>query len=143
MAEVADKWGNAVTARGFAQIPNDLMHVNALLAAGNKLTAIELLVLLQLATGWWRRDDRPFPAMATLAKHCGVSERQIQRTVANLEDRGLLKRIGRRRRGMIASNAYNLDPLATMLTQLVRELPNEFPRKIQGAAIRQGRRRRG
>jgi hypothetical protein len=39
------------------------------------------LVLLQLVGTWWRKENMPFPSMATLAVRSGVSERQIQRSI--------------------------------------------------------------
>ena len=132
MAEFDERWGKVVATGGFAQIPQDLIHINDRLPAGNKLSAIELLVLVQLVAAWWYRDTLPYPSMATLAGRCGVSERQVQRTIKVLEVRAFLTPINRRRRGRKTSNAYDLDMLVTRLTQLARQSPREFPRKVRG-----------
>lgn len=130
MSDVADKWGLPVAQRGFAQVPNYLLLLNQFLDKEHRLSPIELLVLLQLVGSWWRKDALPFPSMGTLATRCGVSSRQIQRSVNRLETLGLIKRVNRRARGLISSNAYDLTPLAGFLGEIAKAFPNEFPRNI-------------
>lgn len=130
MSDVSDKWGKEVAERGFGQIPNYLLLLNQFLAKEKRLTPVELLVLIQLVGNWWKKAERPFPSMMTLALRCGVSERQIQRAVGNLEKIGLIKRVNRRTQGIIASNAYDLEPLVSILQQVARAFPNEFPRSV-------------
>jgi DNA-binding transcriptional MocR family regulator len=129
MSDVANKWGELVAERGFAQIPNYLLFLNQFRTEEERFSPIELLVLVQLAGGWWRATDKPFPGIATLAARCGASERQIQRAVSQLEKLGLIKRIKRRARGFIASNAYDLTPLAAYLGEVAKAFPNAFPRR--------------
>ena len=136
MSDVAGKWGTSVAQRGFAQIPNYLMLLNQFLDSERRLSPVELLVLLQLVGTWWKKGDLPFPSMTTLAVRCGVSSRQIQRSVNHLEKIGLLKKVNRRHRGIIASNAYDLEPLVSLLTEIAKIFPNEFPRKIQAADVK-------
>lgn len=131
MSDVAEKWGQAVAERGFSQIPNYLMLLNLFLDEQKRLSPVELLILLQLVGTWWRKGDLPFPSMGTLAVRCGVSVRQIQRSITRLERIGLLKRVSRRKRGIIASNAYDLTPLVSLLEEVAKAYPNEFPRKIR------------
>jgi len=83
--DVVDKWGRSVAGRGFAQIPNYLLLLNQFLDDDHKLSPIELLILIELAGIWWKKEDLPFPSMAKLALRCGVSERQIQRAITKLE----------------------------------------------------------
>ena len=83
--DVVDKWGLLVAERGFAQIPNYLLLMNQFLEPERRLSPVELLILFQLAGSWWRRSEMPFPSMGTLANRCGVSDRQIQRAVTQLE----------------------------------------------------------
>jgi len=131
MSDVADKWGEAVAGRGFAQIPNYLLLANQFLDP--RLSPVELLVLLQLVGAWWRKSDLPFPSVTTLATRCGVSSRQIQRAVGELEKRELLKRVSRRAQGIIASNSYDLSPLVAFLERVSKAFPNEYPRKLRSA----------
>jgi DNA-binding GntR family transcriptional regulator len=59
-----------------------------------------------------------------------VSDRQIQRAINRLVQLGLLKRVNRRSKGIIASNAYDLAPLASFLGEVAKAFPNEFPRNV-------------
>jgi Helix-turn-helix domain len=128
MSDVAEKWGDAVASRGFAQIPNYLLLLNQFLDRELRLSPVELLVLLQLVGNWWRRGELPFPSMGTLAVRCGVSDRQIQRAINRLVELDLVKRVSRRTKGIIASNAYDLTPLVAFLGDVAKAFPNEFPR---------------
>jgi predicted transcriptional regulator len=134
-AGIVSKWGRPVAERGFAQIPNYLIFINQFLDKDHRLSPVELLVLFQLVAAWWKRDEPPFPSMGTLAVRCGVSERQIQRSVNNLEKIGLLRRVNRRVKGIISSNAYNLEPLIELLSEIAKIFPNEFPRNVDRAKV--------
>lgn len=127
--EIVMKWGEPVAARGFAQIPNYLLFINQFLGEEHRLTPGELLVLVQLVAAWWKVDDLPFPSMATLSVRCGMSERQVLRAISKLEAMKLLKRVRRRTKTVIASNAYDLRPTVEMLAEIAKVYPNEFPRK--------------
>lgn len=130
MSDVAAKWGKEVAERGFAQVPNYLLLINQFLDKEAKLSPTELLVLIQLSGAWWKKEENPFPAMRTLATRCGVSERQIHRAIARLEKLGLVKKISRRAKGIIASNAYDLEPLADILREVSKYYPADFKRKV-------------
>lgn len=130
MSDIVEKWGRPVAERGFAQIPNYLLLLNLFLDEDRKLSPLELLILLQLVGTWWKKSDKPFPSMRTLATRCGVSERQIQRSINNLVKIGLIVREKRKSKGLISSNAYNLEPLVVVLEEVARSYPNEFPRRV-------------
>ena len=121
---IKDKWGEKISGRGFAQVPNYLLFLNQFLDEDEELSPLELLLLIQLVGVWWEKDKLPFPSMRTLAGRCGTSERQVQRAVSRLEKLSLLKRTKRRERGLIASNAYDLSPLVEMLEVVSKAYPN-------------------
>lgn len=131
MVDMVDKWGEAVAERGFAQIPNYLLLLNNFLDEEKRLAPVEFLVLLQLVGAWWRKDNLPFPSMATLAVRVGASERQVQRAVARLVKDNIIAKVKRRSSGIIASNAYDLAPLVALLGEVAKAFPNEFPRVIK------------
>lgn len=131
MSEIVDKWGLEVAQRGFSQIPNYLILLNQFIDKENRLSPLELLVLVQLAGAWWKKEELPFPSMRTLATRCGTSERQILRAISHLDELGLLKRVKRRSKGLISSNAYDLAPLTEVLKEIAHIYPNEFPRDVQ------------
>lgn len=131
MSEVVNKWGKAVAERGFSQVPNYLILLNQFIDSEKRLSPLELLLLIQLSGSWWKKDEMPFPSMRTLSIRCGTSERQILRAISKLEELELIKRTKRRKKGLIASNAYELGPLVEMLNEVAQAFPNEFPRKIK------------
>lgn len=133
MSEVANKWGDKVADRGFSQVPNYLLLLNQFIDPDNRLSPLELLILIELSGSWWKKNEQPFPSMRTLAIRCGTSERQVLRAISRLEELSLIKRVKRRSQGLIASNAYDLTPLVDMLTEVAKQYPNEFPRNIKTA----------
>ena len=137
MSDVALKWGVVVAERGFTQIPNYLLLLNQFLDKEHRLSPVELLVLFELAGAWWKPKEMPFPAMTTLAVRCGVSERQIQRAVTRLEKAGLIRRVKRRNGSIIASNAYDLSPLANFLNEVAKSFPTEFPRRVDRSLVKE------
>jgi DNA-binding transcriptional MocR family regulator len=129
--EVVEKWGEKVAKRGFSQTPNYLLFINQFLDDGNKLSSLELLLLIQISAAWWQKSELPFPSVRTLAARCGASERQVLRALGALEEAGFVKRVKRREKGLIASNAYDLSPLVEKLEVLANAFPNAFPRSIR------------
>lgn len=123
--DIATKWGQDVAAAGFAQIPNYILKINQFTTEDQRLSAVELLLLIQLAAAWWKKDELPFPSMKTLALRCGTSERQVLRAIKRLEEVPLLKRITRKRKGIIATNAYDLSPLVEVLQVVAESYPPE------------------
>jgi len=131
MSGVMEKWGENVAGRGFAQIPNYLLLLNQFLGEDKRLSPSELMILIQLVGAWWKKDEMPFPALKTLGVRAGISDRQAQRAITRLEEEGYLKREKRKRGRLVASNAYNLEPLVEVLKDVAKAFPNEAPRKIR------------
>lgn len=130
MSEVISKWGLKVAERGFSQIPNYLLMLNTFIDPEDRLSALELLILIELSGMWWRDGGNPYPSMKTLAVRCGTSERQVARAIKRLEELNLIRREKRRAKGLIASNSYSLAPLVETLNEVAIRYPNEFPRKV-------------
>lgn len=110
------KWGPAVMKLGYTMVPSLIFKAQARL----NLSPIQLALLLHLADFWWRRDQMPFPSKAELAERMGVSERQIQRQMAQLEAEGFIKRNARfhPKGGGQRNNEYNLNGLVKKLKKL-------------------------
>jgi predicted transcriptional regulator len=130
MQDVATKWGLEVAERGFAQIPNYLIQLNLFVHDDHKLSPAEMVVLLQLVAAWWKKDEMPFPSMNTLSERAGISERQVQRSIKSLEQKGYLKKTKKKIKGVIASNVYDLLPLTEILQTIAGHFINKHPRKI-------------
>lgn len=114
----ADKWGAEVLELGFCVLPSLVFRAQRRLG----LNPTQLAVLLQLADFWWDAARKPFPKKADLADRLGLSDRQVQRHVADLEEAGFLRRIERTasHRGKI-SNEYDLSGLVGKLKALEPE----------------------
>lgn len=133
----AEKWGQAVMDLGFCLVPSLLLRAQRRL----NLNPTQLAVLLQLCDFWWDKERKPYPSKETLALRLSLSERQVQRYIAELEQQGFVRRIERRaNNGGKLSNTYDLSGLVKRL----QELEPEF-REVEEAnkAARKAVARRG
>ncbi len=114
----ADKWGQQVIELGFCLVPSLLLRAQQRIG----LNPTQLAILLQLCDFWWDRERKPFPSKETLAQRLSLSERQVQRHIAELEKAGLVRRIERRSaNGGKLSNTYDLSGLVKRLQNLEPE----------------------
>jgi hypothetical protein len=112
------KWGKEVIDYGFCIIPSLLLHAQKRLG----LTPTHLAVLLQVADYWWESDRKPYPSKRSLSERLDISERQIQRYIAELENAGLIKRKSRHAlSGGRMSNEYDLAGLVKRIQALEPE----------------------
>lgn len=114
----ADKWGPKVLELGFCVLPSLIFRAQRRLG----LNPTQLVVLLQLADFWWEAARKPFPKKMDLADRLGLSGRQVQRHIADLEQAGFVRRVERTaaNRGKI-SNEYDLSGLVEKLKALEPE----------------------
>jgi biotin operon repressor len=92
------KGADAVTARGFTQVPNFLLR-SSKLSAGDKITFAMLL-----SYAW--QNDYCFPGQDRLAHDMGLDERSVRRHLKSLQAVGLLVI---QRRGLGKTNVYELN----------------------------------
>ena len=83
----AAKWGAASLA-GFQPVPDVLLMKQREL----DLEPLDVLVLLNLTSYWWYRDQPPFPRTNIIASRTGVSSRSVQRVLKKLQTKGYIKR---------------------------------------------------
>lgn len=123
--ESEKKWGKDVLKLGFSITPSLLLRAQRRLG----LNPTQLAVLLQLCDYWWDQERKPYPSKQALSDRLGISSRQVQRYVAELETAGLVQRIERRaaHRGKL-SNFYDLSGLV----QRLKALEPEF-REVQAS----------
>ena len=131
MHDISSKWGEKVAERGFTQIPNYLLQINMFVHDDHKLSPAEMVVLLQIVASWWKKDEMPFPSMATIANRSGISERQVQRAIKSLQQKGYVQISKKKIKGMIASNVYDLSPLLETLETVAKHFVNKKPRNIK------------
>lgn len=112
------KYGKPVMDLGFCIVPSLLMWAQARLG----INSAQFNIIMQLADIWWDPERKPYPAKKLLADRMGMSERQIQRHIAELEERKLVLRIARTRPGRgKTSNEYDLSGLVKKLKALEPE----------------------
>ncbi len=113
------KWGREVMeAKRFCLFPSLLLHAQARL----KMTPTHLAIVVHLIDYWWDVERKPWPSKATLGARVGLSPRQVQRQMAQLEKMGLVTRNERRsaHQGKL-SNEYDLSGLVKRLKELAPE----------------------
>lgn len=109
------KWGAEVIGLGFCLVPSLLLRAQRRLG----LNPAQLAVLLQLCDFWWDEARKPFPSKEALAERLGLSARQVQRHIADLEQAGLVERVERRGpHGGKLSNLYDLSGLVRRLKEI-------------------------
>lgn len=116
--ENSKKWGNKAMALGYVQVPSLLIQRQRELG----LDAVNLNIVLQISTYWWRKDELPYPSKKTLADALNLDESTIRRRIAALEKAGYLTREQRSNsaKGQL-SNKYNLSGLIKKLEPLVQK----------------------
>lgn len=132
--QVSDKkWGKAVMKLGFCIIPSLLLRAQQRLG----LNPTQLAVLLQLADYWWDQERKPYPSKQALSDRLGLSPRQIQRYISELETAGLVKRVPRHavHKGKL-SNEYDLSGLVERLQKIAPDI--EQANEIKRQATRRG-----
>ena len=92
------KGADALTAKGFTQVPNFILKSKTL-SAGDKLAMAMILSYM------WHNNSC-FPGQARLAEDMGVDERSVRRHVKALQAEGLLTIV---RRGLGKTNIYELN----------------------------------
>ncbi len=135
------KWSKAVLDLGFCLVPSLLLRAQPRL----KLKPIQLAVLMHLADYWWDVNRKPYPTKKTLGDRLGMSPRQVQRHMADLEQLGLLRRNERRAAHLgKLSNEYDLSPLVARLKELAPEFreAEDKAKSVRRAVARPGLRSR-
>jgi DNA-binding MarR family transcriptional regulator len=92
-------------AAGFTALPDVIFQYQKAL----KLKPLDILILLHLASYWWKPNENPWPAKGTIADALDVDPRTVQRSVKKMEELGYIKRIERKAKaGDNLSNEYDL-----------------------------------
>jgi predicted transcriptional regulator len=135
------KYGKPVMDLGFCIVPSLLMQAQARLG----INPVQFNIIMHLADIWWEKEHRPWPKKQLLAERMDMSERQIQRQIAELESAGLVQRIERTRPGRgKTSNEYDLSGLVKKLKALepeFTEMKQENQKRRKNVALPQHRRK--
>tara|TARA_R110000868_G_scaffold411714_2_gene707927 strand:- start:4112 stop:4603 length:492 start_codon:yes stop_codon:yes gene_type:complete len=104
--EIEKRWGKDLVAAGWTAIPNVLFECSQQLG----LKHLDVVIILHLAGYWWQAGNNPYPTKKTLAAKIGVAPRTIQRSIAELEEKGYITREARKSKlGGNLANRYSFD----------------------------------
>jgi predicted transcriptional regulator len=127
---------------GFCILPSLLLRAQARLG----LSATQLLLVIHLIDFWWSDEEVPWPKKETLGERLGLSDKQVQRLVRALEQRGYVQRVVRTTRHGRTSNGYDLSGLVRRLQELAPEFAAaaEAKREVErrGGKLKKGLRAR-
>jgi DNA-binding HxlR family transcriptional regulator len=118
LRENEKKWTRTLMDAGWTAIPSVILERQK--AFG--LDAIDVNIILHLASHWWFADALPYPGKKLMAEAMKISTRTVQRRIARMEEAGLIKRIPRRhpKYGQ-QSNAYDFSGLIEEAKPYARE----------------------
>lgn len=110
-----DKWGEQALAMGWTALPTTLLFMQSRLG----ISTLGMNIILNLVMHWWEREGHPYPSQESMANRMGVSKRSIQREIAKLCKKGLIKKVSNSARDprYRGRNIYDLTPLATILNE--------------------------
>lgn len=115
LKENEKKWTKPLMDAGYTVIPDVILDRQQALG----LDPVDVNILLQLLTYWWKADNLPYPSKKSIAERI---EKTVQRRIARMERDGLMKRIPRRSaaKGQL-SNIYDFSGLITAVTPFANE----------------------
>jgi hypothetical protein len=112
------KWGKAAIRAGFTALPDVIFRQPKALG----LKRLDVLVVLHLASYWWKPNEFPRPAKASIADALDCDARTVQRSIEKMEKLGYVKRIERMARvGDNLPNQYDLRGLVKAIEKLATE----------------------
>jgi predicted transcriptional regulator len=108
------KWGLGALSLGWTPVPTALLFLQADLG----LNPVDMNILINLLSHWWRASDKIYPSQDAIAKRIGVSKRTVQRSIDKMELLKIIEvQMTKRSSQYKGRNIYNLKPLALLLDQ--------------------------
>lgn len=118
VSEIEKRWSKPLVQAGWTAIPSVIIQRQKALG----LDALDVNILIYLATYWWKAGHNPYPSKATIAETIGVDKRTVQRRIAAMEGAGLIRRKMRyKQRGGQNTNEYTFDGLINEATPFAQE----------------------
>jgi DNA-binding transcriptional regulator YhcF (GntR family) len=113
------KWTKELMDAGWTVIPNVLLERQKALG----LDAIDINILMHIASFWWHPENKPHPSKKTIAEAMGIDPRTVQRRIADMEKDGLIQREERRVSQVGSkSNVYHLEGLIKAARPYAKEM---------------------
>ena len=124
------KWSSSIAKHGYTEVPNLILQYQPEL----KMTTPELRTLIAILSFKWDSKN-PWPSNSSIGKRANTTSSTVRKHVSKLEEKGLLRRIGRR--GF--TNKYDVSPLKEKLEELAKlPTPVEQDSLDSPAVIEQG-----
>jgi len=130
------KWSKRLMDAGWTALPSVIIENQRQLG----LEALDLNIIVYLASKWWTAEGKPYPSKATMATAMNVHPRTIQKHIASLEAAGYIRREERRTDQGSRTNIYHLDGLINAAKPFADEKIAEIKEKSAIKKIRQNRR---
>lgn len=112
------KWGKTLISAGFTALPDVIFRKPKALG----LKQLDVLVLLHLASYWWKPHENPRPSKGRIADALDCDPRTVQRSIQKMEKLGYVRRINRMADvGDNLPNEYNLRGLVKAAEKLALE----------------------
>nr|WP_295111030.1 helix-turn-helix domain-containing protein [uncultured Caulobacter sp.] len=102
------KWSKPLIEAGYTVFPTVIIENQRQLG----LDAVDVNILMHLASKWWKAEGKPYPSKGTIAQAMNLDPRTVQRRIAALEKAGYVHREERRETPTGSkTNVYHLDGL--------------------------------
>lgn len=101
-------------------VPSSLLSINKVTKDSNfRISPTEIIIVLHLISiSHHKKSNFPEASKSWLAEEMGLSPRQIQRALSNLEEKGLISKISRYENNLRLSNQYDLSGLFRILDSI-------------------------
>lgn len=130
------KWSAPLMKAGWTALPNIIFERQQALG----LDAIDVNIILHIASYWWTAEGKPFPSKKTIATAMGIDPRTVQRRIAGMEAGKLIRREQRRTSATGSqTNIYHLDGLIEAAKPFAAEKIAERDAKTAAKAARAAR----
>jgi hypothetical protein len=113
------KWTVALMDAGYTVLPSIILEKQAALG----LDAVDINILMHLASFWWYSENPAHPTKGRIARAMGIDESTVRRRIARLQKDGLIHRKERfnpKTRGQLG-NFYYFDGLIKACTPFAEE----------------------
>lgn len=117
------KWSKVLMDAGWTAMPSVIIERQKALG----IDALDMNIILHLASYWWTRDNKPHPSKTTIAEAIGVTPRTVQRRITALQEAGFIRREERRVRGKGSrTNLYHFEGLINAAQPYAKEKLNKI-----------------
>lgn len=135
-----EKWTRPLMEAGWTAVPSVILERQQ----GLGLDAVDLTILLHLASYWWFKENLPHPSKKAIAERMDIDVSTVRKRIARMEADGLIRREPRfgARGGGQQTNLYHFDGLIKEATPFALEAIEDRRSRKKEDAERRTRKRR-